>query len=128
MQLIDSSVIVKFFAEEPGWEEAKEYMYTPISIELSMVELASGLLKKVRKNEFDKQSAELVLERCSKIFRFVEQKKHLASALDIAQKHSISVYDALFIAAALKEGYTLITCDGLQAAIAKKMGLKTAEC
>ena len=49
MRLIDSSVIVKFFSEEPGWDSLKEYLYTPISIELSMKELPKPLFLPVEK-------------------------------------------------------------------------------
>ncbi len=128
MKLIDSSVIVKFFSEEPGWESVKEYLYTPISIELSMKELGSALLKKVRRNEFKLGIAMQILKRYPSIFRFVEQKKSLDKAFEIAQKYDISIYDSLFIAAAMREGYELVTCDKHQAEIARKVGVKTIEC
>lgn len=127
MKLIDSSVIVKFFAEEPGWESVTEYLYTPISIELSAVELGNALLKKVRARAFEKQAVIEILTRYAKIFRFVEQKKHVAEAFELAQKHGASIYDALFIAVALNEGYELVTCDRHQAEVARKAGVKTIE-
>ncbi len=128
MRLIDSSVIVKFFSEEPGWENTKEYLLAPISIELAMQELGSGLLKKVRKNELKETTAIEILERCPYIFRFVEQKRKSGTAFEIARKNNISIYDSLFIAAALKEGYELVTSDGRQAEIARKLGINTIEC
>ncbi len=127
MRLIDSSVIVKFFAEEPGWGSLREYLYTPISIELSMKELGSALLKKVRQKGMERQTAMEILARCPKIFRFLEQKKHLNGAFEIAQKYDTSIYDSLFIAVALKEGYELVTCDGYQADIARKVGVRVIE-
>ena len=128
MRLIDTSVIVKFFSEEPGWEALREYLYTPISIELSMKELGSALLKKVRKNELDQKAAIEVLDRYPSTFRFVEQKKSISSAFEIAKKYNTSIYDAMFIAAAKKDGYELITCDNFQAEVARKVGVKTIEC
>ncbi len=128
MRLIDSSVIVKFFSEEPGWESLREYLYTPVSIELSMIELGSALLKKVRKNEFDEDTAIEVLDRYPNTFRFLEQKKSISKAFDIARRYDTSIYDALFIAAAIKEGYELLTCDKYQAEIARKLGVKAIEC
>lgn len=127
MRLIDSSVIVKFFSEEPGWEGLREYLYTPVSIELSMKELGSALLKKVRKDEFDEQTAIEVLDRYPNTFRFVEQKKSISKAFEIAKKHNTSIYDAMFIAAAMKDGYELLTCDKYQAEIARREGVKTLE-
>ena len=127
MRLIDSSVIVKFFSEEPGWEDLREYLYTPVSIELSMKELGSALLKKVRKNEFDEDIAIEVLDRYPNTFRFVEQKKSIGKAFAIAKKHNASIYDAMFIAAAMKDGYELLTCDKYQAEVARREGVKTLE-
>ncbi len=127
MRLIDSSVIVKFFSEEPGWDSLREYLYTPISIELSMKELASALLKKVRKNEFDEDTAIEVLDRYPNTFRFVEQKKSISKAFEIARKYDTSIYDAMFIAAAMKDGYELLTCDKHQAEVAREVGVKTLE-
>lgn len=128
MRLIDSSSIVKFFAEEPSWEGVKPYLYTPISIELSMKELGSGLLKKVRKDQLKESTAMDVLSRCPYIFRFVDQKRHLPKAFEIAKTYGTSVYDSLFIAAAMQGGYELVTSDGNQAKIARKLGVKTIEC
>lgn len=128
MRLIDSSVIVKFFSEEPGWETLREYLYTPISIELSMKELGSALLKKVRKSEFDENVAIEILDRYPNTFRFVEQKKSISKAFEIAKKYKTSIYDAMFIAAAMKDGYELLTCDKYQAEVARKVGVKTIEC
>jgi predicted nucleic acid-binding protein len=34
----------------------------------------------------------------------------------------------MFIAAAMKDGYELLTCDKYQAEVARKMGVKTIEC
>ena len=127
MRLIDSSVIVKFFSEEPGWEDLREYLYTPVSIELSMKELGSALLKKVRQNEFDEEAAIEVLDRYPNTFRFVEQKKIISKAFAIAKKYNTSIYDAMFIAAAMKDGYELLTCDKYQAEVARREGVKTLE-
>ena len=128
MRLIDSSVIVKYFSEEPGWEDVEVYLYEPISIELSMIELGSALLKKVRKNELDYKKAIEILERYPGTFRFIEEKKHTSRAFEIAKKYNSSIYDAMFIAAALKNAYELVTCDGNQAELARKVGVNTIEC
>ncbi len=128
MKLIDSSIIVKYFSEEPGWEGLREYLYTPISIELSMQELGSGLLKKVRNKKMESGAAIQILKRCPEIFKFIEQKKHTDRAFEIAEKYGLSIYDSLFIAVASRGNYELITSDGRQAEVARKLGVKTTEC
>ena len=53
MRVTDSSTIVKFFSQEPGWENLREYLYEPITIELSVKELGNALWKKVNRGEFE---------------------------------------------------------------------------
>ena len=128
MRLIDSSVIVKFFSEEPGWEGLKGYLYTPISIELSTKELSSALLKKVRSKQLEFGAAMQIIGRYPNISRFIEQKRHLGKAFEIAYEHKISFYDSLFIAAAQEQGYELVTCDKRQAEVARKVRVKVITC
>lgn len=127
MRVIDSSAIVKFFAEEPGWEDLKEFMYFSMTIELGIIELSNALIKKVRRNEFQESKVNIILSRYASILRFLDQKKYISGAFDIAIKHKMSIYDSLFICAALNEGYELVTCDRKQAMVAKEIGVKVIE-
>ena len=92
-----------------------------------MKELGSALLKKVRKNEFDEEVVIAILDRYPNTFRFVEQKKSISKAFEIVKEHNTSIYDAMFIAVAMKDGYELLTCDKYQAEVARKEGVKTIE-
>lgn len=122
--LIDTSVVVRFFSKEPGWESVKEYLTEPLSIELSMIELGSALLEKVRGKELNEKEAIEVLEGYPKNFRFVEEKTSLVKAFEIAKQYNTSMYDAMFIATALKNNLELVTCDNYQATNARKVGVK----
>ncbi|MCL4328512.1 MAG: type II toxin-antitoxin system VapC family toxin [Candidatus Thermoplasmatota archaeon] len=125
MKIIDSSAIVKFFSTEPGWENLREIMNSPITIELSIKELGNALWKKVNQRLFQKESAVEVLTEFQRICKFFDQRKYLKRAFEIAVTHNITIYDSLFIAAAVAENCELVTSDRRQAEISKELDIKT---
>lgn len=127
MRLIDSSIIVKFFAEEPGWESLRESMYSSVTIDLALVELGSGLMKKVKNGEFNGNAVPTLLSKYSSIVQLLDQKKYLSEAYEIAMSNNFPIYDSLFIAAAKNENYELATCDGKQAKVGRKEGIRVIE-
>ncbi|MHB8359914.1 MAG: type II toxin-antitoxin system VapC family toxin [Thermoplasmataceae archaeon] len=128
MKVTDSSTIVKFFSQEPGWENLREYLYEPITIELALKELGNALWKKVNRGEFEEVNALEVLTEFQRIGKFLEQGKYLGKAFEIAVKYKITIYDSLFIAAAFLEGYDLVTSDMRQATVSKDLGINTTVC
>ncbi len=125
MKIIDSSAIIKFFSTEPGWENLREIMNSPITIELSIKELGNALWKKVNQRLFQKESAVEVLTEFQRICKFFDQRKYLKRAFEIAVTHNITIYDSLFIAAAVAENCELVTSDRRQAEISKELDIKT---
>ena len=125
MRIIDSSTIVKYFSAEPGWEDLREYLSVPVTIELSIKELGNALWKKVNNNQFDVNSASEVLIEFQRITKFYDQRKYVKRAFEIAVKHHITIYDSLFIAAALVENCELVTSDVKQGKTSVGNGVKT---
>ncbi|MHB1439704.1 MAG: type II toxin-antitoxin system VapC family toxin [Cuniculiplasma sp.] len=128
MMVIDSSTIVKFFSQEPGWENLRKYLYEPITIELSLKELGNALWKKVNRGEFEEVNALEVLTEFQRIGKFLAQEKYLRKAFEIAVKYKITIYDSLFISAAFIEDYDLITSDVRQGNVSKDLGINTIIC
>lgn len=128
MWIIDSSTIVKFFAMEPGWETARQYVQVPVTIELGLKELANALWKKTRSGQFHRQTAIWALGEFDRIAFYFDQRKYVAKAFEIAVAHNITTYDALFIAAASAEGCELVTSDEKQASVSRKEGIDTVVC
>lgn len=124
MLLVDSSTIVKFFSQEPGWEKAKDYVAEASTIQLAIVELASGLRKKVLKNELSAEVALGYIKDYSDSANFLDERKYAVSAFDISIKRSIPVYDCFFIAVALAEGFDLVSSDENQLRVAEELGIK----
>lgn len=128
MLLIDSSAIVKFFSKEPGWEEVTKYINSSLTLSFAIVELSSGLLKKVVKNELQRPIAEQLINGYAESAILLNQNRYISTALSIAIINKLAIYDSLFIAAALDEGYDLVSSDKKQLKVAKGLGIKTIRC
>lgn len=123
MAIVDSSIFVKYFAKEPGWEEAAGHLMQPVSIELSLAEVANALSKKISAGELEHADAELFLRKMMVITRLLAHGDVVVPALKIAVEKRVTVYDALFIAAALKNKAALATSDSRQASAARELGV-----
>lgn len=128
MLLIDSSAIVKFFSKEPGWETLAEYMASSLTLPLALVELGNALSKKVTKGEIKVDAAIELLDSYSKNAVLIDEGRHLVPALKVAIGNKLAANDSLFIAAAIDEGYDLVSCDQKQIDVARKLGLKAIKC
>ncbi len=125
MKIIDSSTIVKFFSAEPGWERLREILNSPVTIELSVIELGNALWKKVNLRLFEMEAAVEVIKEFQRIAKIFEQGKYLEEAFKIAVANHITIYDSLFIAAARAENCSLVTSDQGQAEVSKHLGIIT---
>jgi predicted nucleic acid-binding protein len=126
--LIDSSVIVKFFSKEPGWEKLDTYIAENLTLGLALTELGSGLLKKVRKNELSQDTALILLKEYSEKAVILDEKKYLPLAFEYAMAYNIKIYDSLFIAAAFQGGHSLVSCDRRQCNVAESLGIEVIRC
>ncbi len=126
MRAIDSSILVKFFSREEGWERATEYIVGgAVTLDLALKELANALLKKVIGEEMEPSIAEEILEDLvkAKPIKIEDQDRYIVEAFRIAVKHRITVYDSLFIALARENNIELVTADAKQADIAREEGV-----
>jgi predicted nucleic acid-binding protein len=128
MLLIDSSAIVRFFSKEPGWEEVVEHISEAVALSLAMVEVSNALLKKAAKKEIGLDLVSKLVGEYSTTVRLLDQNRYMDTALRIAAANGISIYDSTFIACALMEGYTLVSCDEKQVKIAKSLGVNAIGC
>lgn len=128
MRLIDSSSIVKFFSKEEGWEGVEQHIAEAITLNMAMVEFANALRKKIGKNEVSRADAMHFLDEYSLKAFVIDQNAYLGQALEISISKGTSVYDSMFIAAALRDGYDLVSSDDKQLRVASELGLKTIKC
>jgi predicted nucleic acid-binding protein len=123
MAIIDSSAYVKYFAKEPGWDIVADHLIQPASIELALAEVANALSKKIALDEVKLKDAEMFLSKMVDITRFLGRKESVIPALKMSEEKRITVYDALFIVAALDNKLGLTTSDEKQARVARELGV-----
>lgn len=117
--VLDASVIAALYVDEPLSEVAERALaaieaeraetHAP---ELLLYEVASALWKRTRRGEL---STELALERLQDLAA-VEIELHPAyelapQALSLALAHDVTVYDAAYLALAVRLGATVVTAD-----------------
>lgn len=127
MQVIDTSAIARFALREEGWEGLTDYLKEGTTIPFAAVELGNVLWKRLVKNMINSEAAAEILEGFSTYYTFLNQNRHLVSALRISKEGRLSFYDSLFIATAVGEGYGLVTCDRKQAEVARRRGVRVVE-
>ncbi len=124
MPIVDSSVFVKYLTREEGWEEVEAHLGRPVTVELALKETANALRTKTLDGDMRPEDAIQMIGKVASMVRLVDQGSILPHAYQIAVDHRITVYDALFIAAALRSGDELLTCDAGQARVARAMNVK----
>jgi predicted nucleic acid-binding protein len=124
MPIVDSSVFVRYLTREEGWEEAEKYLARPVTLALALKEVANALRTKTLSGDVNPDDAKLMIARVASMVRLVDQGDLLVDSYQVAVDHRITVYDALFIVAALRSGEDLVTCDDQQAIVARVLGVK----
>ncbi len=111
----DASVAVKWFVEEPLWQDARrlierrETIYAP---DLLFAEIANVAWKMVRRNTIGRdQAATMVAGVSDPIVRVFPSSLLRERALDIAIDLDHPVYDCLYLACAERADAVLVTAD-----------------
>ncbi len=128
--IIDASALAAFILREDGWEELAEYVVHCVSVDHVAKEVANTIWKAacVRKlmTADEARRAYGILQRMiGKNIVLRPELDYLSKALEISIKHSITVFDSLYIALALEENKPLLTLDKQQAQVAKKLKINT---
>lgn len=133
MIVIDASSLTKYVLREKNWEEIKEYLLYDdvVSIDLVIKEVLNAIWKHysllklisletayAKKNILSKITNEGITE-------IESQDKYLDLAFELALENKITIYDALYIAQAIKKHAELLTSDEKQAKIAKSININT---
>ena len=128
MIVIDASVLAKYVLLEPGWEEVEKLlMGDAVSLDYALAEVSNALWKhhilygEISREEFERRSK--VIDFLPNVILLEDGTNYLTEARKIAVKHRIPIYDAIYIAQALKYG-KLATADEKQGKIAEKLGVE----
>jgi predicted nucleic acid-binding protein len=113
--VVDASVVVKWFFPEPSADAARALLDTPTRFaapDLVFAEVGNTIWKRVRARELDPQSARRMVSDVAKIaIDPVPSRALLKDAAAIAIAAAITVYDAMYVALAVRLRTQLVTAD-----------------
>ncbi|NJE75919.1 type II toxin-antitoxin system VapC family toxin [Thermococcus sp. ES12] len=130
MIVIDTSALIKYLLKEEGWETVSEFLRKNgdlVSLEMALIEGANAVWKRYNLyKDISIETAQKILDylhATKGIILYENPLQYLPEGEKIALEHKITVYDALYIAQALKYG-RLATSDEKQGKTAKKLGVE----
>ncbi len=116
--VLDSSIIVALFFKEELSDEVEKIVeeYSEYyTVDISYSEVANAAWKKVRiygeDEELSKRALDVAVDFIEKVCRVEDSRALLNQAFELAVKHNLTVYDALFIVLAMKLNEKLLTTD-----------------
>ncbi len=113
--VVDASVAVKWFLPEELSTEARQLLtpeYELLAPDLLWAEFGNALWKKHRRHELDQRTATSLLQDFSRVpIGYHASRQWSAPALELAIRHGVTVYDALYLALAVGSGCRVMTAD-----------------
>lgn len=113
--VVDASVVVKWLVEEEYTERALR-LNTPGNVLLApdffLIEVSNTLWKKWRRGEITSDEVRRAYSLVATApIGALDPELLVEPALDLAMAYGVTVYDALYVAAALREQCPLVTAD-----------------
>ncbi len=114
--VVDASVAAKLLMEEAGTDAANALFRRSDALFLAPsllhIELASVILKRQQRRDLDARQASLLFSKLNTLpIRLIETSSGLDAAFSLALTNHTSVYDCLYLAAAIEHDATLVTAD-----------------
>ena len=128
MIVIDASALIAFFLREEGWERLVNYMKIAMSVDHAVKEFYNAVWKAVYIKKFISfeeaiKIINLFKEYCARNLIIESENKYIDDAFKISIQKGIPIYDALYIAQAIRNNKPLLTLDTKQGNIARKLGV-----
>jgi predicted nucleic acid-binding protein len=114
--VLDASFVVKLLADEPGSDHCRALMAMirgarRLMPSHAVAEIVEVLRRKLRKGLLPRRQLEIAVEVLPSIADELSASALIPGAVAIADRHGITIYDALYVAAADQAGAVLITAD-----------------
>lgn len=113
MTIVDANVVVKWFVLEADWETARKVgrassLAAPSHV---VVEVGRALLRNMRSELISRDDVRQALRGLPSLVRLVATETLIEMAFEIATSSSVTIYDALYVAAAIQADDVLVTAD-----------------
>jgi predicted nucleic acid-binding protein len=117
--VVDSSVVIKWFVDEPYSSEAKHVLsgygsgdFTFLAPDLLNAEIGNIVWKKQRVQGLAATDAEQIIAAFRRLdFQFTSTADLLNDAYHLAVEHQRTVYDMLYVALCIREKCSFVTAD-----------------
>lgn len=110
--IVDTSVVLKWYAPEPDSEIAAAWLNEPLlAPDLILAELGNAMWKKARRDEIRPAQASAALPHLRTYVRLVRSDALAEPALSIAMELGHPIYDCFFLALAEEKDVVLVTSD-----------------
>jgi predicted nucleic acid-binding protein len=112
--VVDASVLVKVFVDEPGSDIARDVLErSEVAIAPAHVfgEVGEVLARRFGAGEVSRAQLDLVVAVLPGMIAVVSLEEILGLAIDIAVATKASVYDTLYVATAVRRNVPLVTAD-----------------
>jgi predicted nucleic acid-binding protein len=127
--VVDSSVAIKWFLNEPGSEESRALLVNGgalLAPDFLLAEVANGLRRQERRGTISASNVDDAVGELADVFAELSSTASLIQpALQLSQQLDHSVYDCLFLAMRNLRGAPLVTADA--AFVAKVAGTQYAQ-
>ncbi|MFL5873746.1 MAG: PIN domain-containing protein [Solirubrobacterales bacterium] len=115
MLLIDASVWLSLEWDQARYHAASRAIALDLerpvaALDLTLFEVANVAVRQMGQPERGKYLSRLVLARCGDRLLRVDREL-VEMAIDLAAEHELSAYDAAYVAAARRFGWTLVSAD-----------------
>jgi len=126
--IVDASVAVKWFFEEPGSDEAAELQDGDakfIAPDLVVAEIGNAAWKKFLRKQISAADAVFTVRRAPPVFSaLVSVLELMEAAMSLSVELSHPIYDCFYLALAERENTPLVTADEDMFAAARKAKIK----
>ena len=129
MIVVDASALATIILKEPNWRDLVRYVVNSISVDHVVKEVCNAIwrasyLKGYLTPNESLNAYKLLKSLIGKNVVLYPELEYLEEALRIALKYGITVYDALYIALAIKKKAKLLSLDEKQRKVAKDLGVE----
>jgi len=125
--IVDASVAIKWYAQEPGSDQAVLYLSRDdlVAPDLILAEVGNAFRKRIRRGVSIRAQAEAALKRLAvDIPSLVPLPALCDAALALAIETDHPIYDCFYIALALREDAPIVTADARLAALCEAASLR----